>query len=248
MTGQYRPPGDVGATAAAAPPVSPSVIRPGAVERLLRETHDRTSTFASQEFLATVREDFAWEGLHGDVSLLSLDVFDTVLIREDVSEIRRFWEIAKLIAERLEAVDSRDLLIARLTATRASYRCSMMVDGYREGELDEIHRLALGMLGLDGALTEVAVAAELEYEAAHLIANPAVRALWESWGRPELCGSLQHVPLGGPDSPVARGQRCRLHLDGLLVDRDQDEQERHSSAPACHGSRRRRCARLRPSG
>ena len=194
MTGENRPSVNAGATAASAPPTPPVVIRPGAVERLLQETHDRKSTFASEEFLATVREDLAWEGLDEDVVLLSLDVFDTVLIREDVSEIRRFWEIAKLIAERLESVDARDLLVARLTATRASYRCSMMVDGYREGELDEIHRLALSMLGLDAALAELAVTTELEYEAAHLTANPAIRPLWESWGRPN-CVAVSNMYL-----------------------------------------------------
>jgi FMN phosphatase YigB (HAD superfamily) len=159
-------------------PVSTTVLHLGGVERALLETEDRRGTFASEGFLDLALADLRWERADLDVGVLSLDVFDTVLLRDDTSEIRRFWEIAKAQAgEDLPHRDPLDLLTSRLTATRAAYRTSLAVDGYREGELHDIYRTALRLLGDPDELADSLVARELEYEAAHLTLNPAVEPL-----------------------------------------------------------------------
>lgn len=76
--------------------------------------------------------------------LLSFDVFDTVLLRNQKSEIRRFYEMAKLFASAASAEfdiqpDAVGALFARLASTRNSYRFSSPVEGCREGRLEEIH-------------------------------------------------------------------------------------------------------------
>jgi FMN phosphatase YigB (HAD superfamily) len=153
-----------------------TVTRLGGVERLLLETTDRLATFSTQEFLDLVLDDLAWEGVDEGVRVLSLDVFDTILVRNDRSELRRFWQIAQCQAD-TAGVDARDLLVSRLTATRASYRASASAAGYREGEIEDIHRTALHLLGLDEELASAMVDQELAYESRNLTLNPAIEPL-----------------------------------------------------------------------
>ena len=154
-----------------------TVLRPGESERSLDSTVDRLGLLSSEGFIDSAVSDLEWEGL-GRARLLSFDVFDTVLLRNDKSEIRRFWEMAQVSAPRV-GVDARDLLVARLTSTRASYRTKPATNGYREGELGDIHCTAARLLGLSDEVAEELVALELEYEVANLTLNPAVSALVE---------------------------------------------------------------------
>lgn len=153
----------------------------GKSERLMNPASDRLATLDSEELWQALRSDLEWEGI-ADVELLSLDVFDTVLVRDDKSEVRRFWEIAQRAAD-LTGADGRDLLVARLTATRASYRTSLPVDGYREGRLEDIYELVCAALPLrEHGLARRLVEAEIEYEQSRLTLNPLVGRLIDHLG------------------------------------------------------------------
>lgn len=149
----------------------------GAAERLLVHSTDRLATLNSNAFMSAVLDELESEGLMGKVRVLSFDVFDTVLLRNEKSELRRFWEIANELTDVLPDVDPLDLLIARLTATRAGYRSSRAREGYREGEIEDIHRASLALLGIAKDLAAEMVAVELGYELRNLTANPAVTKL-----------------------------------------------------------------------
>ena len=115
------------------------------------------------------------------VRLISVDVFDTVLIREPTSELRRFAGIAELQAERLQPrfgnqFSGLDLLVARLQATHASYRVSERVSGSREGSITQIYRTVETQLGLQAGLHEQLIEMELEYESSVLHPNRALIA------------------------------------------------------------------------
>ncbi len=121
------------------------------------------------------------ERLHALVSpsgILSLDVFDTLVIRDDVSELSRFVEIGARMADivrmhrpthRLTALDA---FVARDLGTKASYRASTPVDGVREGSLTEIHRTASRILTGSDVYADAFIDAELRYEAGRLSPNP----------------------------------------------------------------------------
>jgi FMN phosphatase YigB (HAD superfamily) len=156
------------------------VTRLGATERMLLDASDRLEVFGSQRFVEQALDDLRWEGVDGRLEVVSLDVFDTLLVRNDTSEIRRFWEISQAVADVVPGVDARDVLQARLTATRACYRTSRATDGYREGELRDIYRTALALLGVEEDLCDAMVACELDYEVQSLTLNPAVPPMLQS--------------------------------------------------------------------
>lgn len=109
--------------------------------------------------------------------LVSFDVFDTVLIRNNKSELRRFLEIAERCSLSMnslakQSVEPAVLLVARLAATELSYRFSKPVRGCREGRLDEIHLGAARRLSLPDELAKNFVAEEIGYEMETLTLNP----------------------------------------------------------------------------
>jgi FMN phosphatase YigB (HAD superfamily) len=115
--------------------------------------------------------------------VLSLDVFDTFLLRNDKSEARRFREIAQLARERVFAAlgqsakslpDDLDFLTARTDATALCYRTRQPVEGCREGHIRDILRTAAGSLGFPPGADAVMLEAELDYEAANLTLNLAL--------------------------------------------------------------------------
>ncbi|MEO0379331.1 MAG: HAD family hydrolase, partial [Pseudomonadota bacterium] len=109
----------------------------------------------------------------GPNAILSLDVFDTLLLRDDQSELRRFYDIGAEMAEIVAQMTTRpctaqDAFAARMLGTLASYRAGPKVQGCREGALDDIHRVASLMLMQSPAATDRFIAAELRYERAVL--------------------------------------------------------------------------------
>ncbi len=108
---------------------------------------------------------------------LSLDVFDTLLNRQNESELSRFVEIGREFARYLNdtaeparVVEPIDGFFARWMGTRITYARRPKVGGCREGSLAEIHAIAAAMLlgrpeaGAVRAFREI----ELEVEARHL--------------------------------------------------------------------------------
>lgn len=115
--------------------------------------------------------------------VLSLDVFDTFLLRNDKSEARRFLEISQLarrrVAEELEVPAETlpsdiDFLIARADAMSLSYRTRKPVDGCREGHIREVVGAARRALGLPREADAIFLKAEIACEVENLAINPVL--------------------------------------------------------------------------
>ncbi len=129
------------------------------------------------------------ERLHSlcPVRHLTLDVFDTVVLRNSKAESRRFWEIAGRVAECLRrhgiegsnregapSLEQADVFVSRLMATRASYRTRRPVSHCREGSLTAIYVGMCGSLGLDPDLANELIDIELGYEMENTVRNPLI--------------------------------------------------------------------------
>jgi FMN phosphatase YigB (HAD superfamily) len=150
------------------------VIRFDRIEAELTRTKDRQALLRNRRFRKLVFDTL--DGLlgtaDGDPGLLSLDVFDTLLLRDGSSELRRFGEIGAQMAARAgNETQAIDAFIARHLATRASYRAGPRVDGCGEGSLREIHETAARLLGLPGSIADEFIEAELTCETGHVQPN-----------------------------------------------------------------------------
>jgi len=154
-------------------------IRFDEIETALTEAEDRAALFADPTFVERLALRLAPPD--GGRGVLSLDVFDTLLLRDGSSELTRFHEIAARMAAiagaRLgRSVRPVDALLARHLGTRATYRASRPVQGCREGSLIELHRTASRLIAGHADLAEAFVAAELDLEETRLAPNPALVA------------------------------------------------------------------------
>jgi HAD superfamily hydrolase (TIGR01549 family) len=111
------------------------------------------------------------------VKVVSVDVFDTLLLRTTRPEEQRFEDIA---ARQLAALRSaghelaatpRDVLNLRLQAARSAKRDTPPVLGDREASYDQIAGALLDALGLNRDLVPLLRDCEIEYEAANLYPN-----------------------------------------------------------------------------
>lgn len=117
-------------------------------------------------------------------TVLSFDVFDTVLLRNHRAELTRFYEVSALVAHSLlHTVDghihTEDVLMARLLANRLSYRLSPGRDGCREGTIADIYRVILSQLGIVATetLIQACIEIELAYETTQLTVNQPLVAM-----------------------------------------------------------------------
>lgn len=160
--------------------------------------------------------------------LVSLDIFDTLLLRNDKCEARRFWEMSGSIVRVLVKAGITppsvcDLFLARAHATRAGYACEAQIAGFREAEIRRIIATQIGLLGLDPQLSPVFLAAELEYEAANVVGNRfLLAAVRHAFGPVPLLG-LSDMYLSGTDirglvACVLKGE-CSLEVVFSSADR-----------------------------
>jgi FMN phosphatase YigB (HAD superfamily) len=140
---------------------------------VLREVDDRIAFFESDDGRQAVDAELA-RAVRG-IDFVSVDVFDTVVLRRPVSELRRFYEWGKAVAEHVAdgAVTGEDVVVARLGSARAAYR---MERASSDGRLEDIVRATLAMIGVRADRLEKAIAIELAHEGErHTHPN---RALW----------------------------------------------------------------------
>ena len=121
------------------------------------------------------------ELLHtSEIHVFSIDVFDTLLLREYKSEITRFREIAELVHQAFPEISSRNFFQARALAHRLAYQLAKPVQGCREAAFDSIYRLIGAILQEHDAIRLAAMQEiELSYETSHLRLNPNIRKLLE---------------------------------------------------------------------
>jgi predicted HAD superfamily hydrolase len=109
--------------------------------------------------------------------VVSVDVFDTLLLRTTRPEEQRFEDIARRQLAALQAAGHqvtatpRELLILRLQSARHAKRNTRPVLGDREASYDEIAGALLDTLGLNRDLVPLLRDCEIEYEAANLYPN-----------------------------------------------------------------------------
>lgn len=163
-------------------------IASNAIQCEVKQARSRGKLFGSRLFRKRLLDALHLIVERHQIRLLSLDLFDTVLLRDQRSELRRFWEIAGQISRRLNreagiAVNPECVLVARLTAARAAYRSTDAVDGCREGDLDSIYRIAGHLLGVPPAHVGTLIEIEMAFERGCLLANPAIVDVAERFAR-----------------------------------------------------------------
>jgi hypothetical protein len=122
------------------PERDPVVLPYGELEREISALDDRRSIPA--ELSTRILDEYRAELATVDARVLSLDVFDTLLLRDDISEARRFLEMSEEAAARLgpgaAGMTGLDLLLRRVDGMRFSYWTRPTVDGSREGSIEEV--------------------------------------------------------------------------------------------------------------
>jgi hypothetical protein len=143
------------------------------IEAELTDTKDRTALLQNRRFRKLVFDTLDdLLGANGEPGLLSLDVFDTLLLRDGSSEVRRFMEIgARMAARAGPGTTAVDALVARHLATRASYRAGPGSMAAAKGRLREIHETAARSLGLPRSRADDFIEAEIHCETGHVEPN-----------------------------------------------------------------------------
>ncbi|MEM6408710.1 MAG: HAD family hydrolase [Pseudomonadota bacterium] len=109
-------------------------------------------------------------------SVLSLDVFDTLLLRSDRSEAGRFWDMAEAASAEGLGAGPEDVLLARVQATALCYRTAEKSGLYGEAHIRDIYRQMGVLLARDDA-PSVLARVEREVETANLHRNDALAEL-----------------------------------------------------------------------
>lgn len=166
------------ATDATLPP--PVIYDFAPVARMLLECGSRPALLTGSKG-AEIRKEIEREIEKRKPRVLSFDVFDTFLLRNNKPETLRYHELSIRLYERLsrggKGPNDIDLLLARLSGMTFSYRTRKAVDGCREGHIDQVIRFARAALNLHRDAEETFLAAELDYETANLVVNPILAAI-----------------------------------------------------------------------
>ena len=159
--------------------VKPVRLEFGQIEREVSRVESRIRYVAEQQASLSKRLLQVYEA--SGCSVLSLDVFDTLLLRNDKSEAQRYFEIAERSADILQCGRSaEDVYLSRFLGMDISYRARREVDTCREGSLDEVLRSTKVQLGLTSQEVARLKEIEIEYEAENLVANGALVDLAET--------------------------------------------------------------------
>lgn len=191
--------------------VNTTVYTPGALPQQLLAITDRFAVL--HDPLATQIVAHIESAITSTDTILSFDVFDTLLLRNHRAELTRFYEVSASVATALShqyqvTITAQDMLFARLMANRLSYRLSPAREGCREGTIDDIYRVILHQVGVPA--TESAVQAcveiELSYEVTQLTVN-----------QPLVDMTLRHVARGGRAIYVSDMYLRAPHINQLLT-------------------------------
>lgn len=149
----------------------------GCLEKLLSGSADCITPERS-EFYAAQLIDYLDANFPLDaIAILSFDVFDTLLLRNEKYELYRYLEIAQQVhgflqQQGLSTASVWDVYAARLVAFKTCYRTVPHQLMSREGRLSDILTLMLKLLAIDPTHTQALLAIELSYEQQNLRCNP----------------------------------------------------------------------------
>ncbi len=160
---------------------APVIYEFAAVARELLACQTRQALLAGPT-AGTIRAALDDEIASREPRVLSFDVFDTFLLRNNKPETARYQELSTHVSDRLAASVAKapsdiDLLFARLHGMDFSYRTRKAVEGCREGHIEQVIRYARTALNLPRESEKVFLDAELDYETANLTVNPVLAAL-----------------------------------------------------------------------
>lgn len=141
----------------------------GQMEEMLLQAQDRAASYSSQQFKDLFSAQLKALFKERTIDVMSVDIFDTLLLRGDESEISRFLSIAEKQADMLNdshdlALSKHDLLAARLSGTKISYKASKLFQGCREGSIRDIYRVAARALDLPSTVIDSLIDIEIEHE------------------------------------------------------------------------------------
>ncbi len=152
------------------------IIYPFEISKKLYETQDRDIFFESKEFKNYLFNNVEKILNNSKKAIISCDIFDTILLRNEKSEPYRFFEIACEINEKLNlGLNNYEILLARYLGTEITYSASTIKEGCREGSLLDIHKIMTNVLGLSEKFLEKTIQIEIEYEKKNLRLN---HGLW----------------------------------------------------------------------
>lgn len=110
-----------------------------------------------------------------NTKVLSLDIFDTFLLRNSKPEIMRFYEVSKIHWNFLKNqgvdVDLEDLFFYRRLCHNISYRIKKIQESEREGSLKNVFYSMLRCLNIDEKFLDDLIEIEIEYEKKNLKVN-----------------------------------------------------------------------------
>lgn len=165
---------------------NPEIHRFDDFARKLMESNNRAEVLSSSAFDDFEKE--VWAIVEEvDPKVISFDVFDTYLLRNDKPEAVRYLEMSELALEkmqqaypesrRLNQLQAVDLCETRIAGMRATYRTRPRIQGVGEGLIDEVFVMQRILLGLEPGAEKELLAAEIEYEAENLVENPLLKKL-----------------------------------------------------------------------
>lgn len=149
----------------------------GYLEKLFSESVDLYEQEKAEIYAQALYEDIESRIGLENIKILSFDVFDTLLLRNDKHELYRFLEVAERVHELLTVkgitnLSVWDIYSARLTAFRICYRTVNHTHKIREGKLIDVLALMSKILGLEVWIVPELVRIELTYEEENLRVNP----------------------------------------------------------------------------
>lgn len=152
------------------------------LSRMLRETDDRRA-FVNGAGKSMVMQALAELVRSKGTAVLSYDVFDTLLLRNDKPEAVRYLEMSArmlsdlrsaLGADALRGLAPEDLMLARAQGMKASYAFRPLVRGCGEGRIEDVVTVVCEMLGLPPEAADILIASEIDHEIANLTLNEAL--------------------------------------------------------------------------
>lgn len=191
--------------------VNTTVYTPGALQQQLMALTDRFAVLhdaLAGQIVADIESRIT-----SAQTVLSFDVFDTLLLRNHRAELTRFYEVSASVATTLSlqyqmTITAQDVLFARLMANRLSYRLSPAREGCREGTIADIYRVILQQVGVPAteSVVQTCIEIELAYEVTQLTVN-----------QPLIEMTKRHIARGGRAIYVSDMYLSAAHINQLLV-------------------------------
>ena len=153
----------------------------GYFEKLFSESTDLYESKQAQFYGEALYERITSLVPLEEIEIISFDVFDTLLLRNNKYELYRFLEMSEILHENLtkkgiESLSVWDIYAARLTAFKTCYRTVTPTSTIREGRLIDVMSLMAKILDLDVWIVPEMVRIELTYEQKNLRVNPILQS------------------------------------------------------------------------